>query len=44
MNRPEHAVDARAHLGKHPNIDRLLELAQGDGVFRLKHVFATGME
>ncbi|MBK6675401.1 MAG: DUF2322 family protein [Rhodocyclaceae bacterium] len=40
----EHAVDARAHLGKHPNIDRLLELAQGDGVFRLKHVFATGME
>ena len=40
----EHATDAHAHPGKHPNIDRLLALAKGDGALRVKHVFATGME
>lgn len=37
----EHAADARANPGKHPNIDRLLKLAEGGAAFRLKHVFAT---
>lgn len=40
----EHTADARGHPGKHPNIDRLLMLAEGDGLLRLKHIFATGME
>lgn len=41
----EHADDARQNPGKHPNIDRLLELAaEGKRHLRLKHVFATGIE
>ncbi len=40
----EHADDARAHPGKHPNIDRLLALVAEGGQFRVKHVFATGTE
>lgn len=41
----EHVEDARQNPGKHPNIDRLLELvAAGQGMWRLKHVFATGTE
>jgi hypothetical protein len=40
----EHADDARAHPGKHPNIDRLLALVADGGKLRVKHVFATGME
>jgi hypothetical protein len=40
----EHTVDAEAHPGKHPNIDRLLALAKEGGVLRVKHAFATGME
>lgn len=40
----EHAADAQAHPGKHPNIDRLLKLAVEGGMLRLKHVFASGME
>lgn len=41
----EHTDDARQNPGKHPNIDRLLELANaGSGMFRIKHVFATGSE
>jgi hypothetical protein len=35
----EHTEDARANPGKHPNIDRLLELAQGNRTLRVKHVF-----
>ena len=35
----EHTEDARANPGKHPNIDRLLELAQGERTLRVKHVF-----
>lgn len=27
----EHTADARAHPGKHPNIDRLLQLAEAGG-------------
>ena len=39
----EHAEDARAHPGKHPNIDRLLALEAGQGaMLRIKHVFAGG--
>lgn len=37
----EHAEDARAHPGKHPNIDRLLALLENGGSFRTKHVFAV---
>lgn len=40
----EHTADAQAHPGKHPNIDRLLALAQEGGTLRVRHVFATGME
>lgn len=40
----EHAADARAHPGKHPNIDRLIGLAEDGGVLRVRHVFATGVE
>ena len=41
----EHTEDARQNPGKHPNIDRLLVLAaEGKGLLRVKHVFATGSE
>lgn len=40
----EHTTDARAHPGKHPNIDRLLELVENKGALRVKHIFAIGME
>lgn len=36
----EHTEDARANPGKHPNIDRLLNLAPGTSI-RVKHRFAT---
>jgi hypothetical protein len=36
----EHSADARAHPGKHPNIDRLLAIAAGAPALRVKHVFA----
>ncbi|MBI4989902.1 MAG: DUF2322 family protein [Rhodocyclales bacterium] len=35
----EHSEDARANPGKHPNIDRLLEMAQGERTLRVKHIF-----
>ena len=39
----EHTADARVNPGKHPNIDRLVALAEsGTGLLRVKHVFATG--
>lgn len=38
----EHTEDARAHPGKHPNIDRLLKLAAEGGMLRVRHVFAGG--
>ena len=31
----EHSDDARVHPGKHPNIDRLLDVAVGGGVWRV---------
>ena len=37
----EHAEDARLHKGKHPNIDRLFELAEKKATLRVKHVFAV---
>jgi hypothetical protein len=41
----EHADDARQNPGKHPNIDRLLALAaEGSGMLRLRHKFATDLE
>mgnify|MGYP003382051670 CR=1 FL=1 len=40
----EHTFDARQNPGKHPNIDRLLALAEGGELLRVKHVFATGTE
>lgn len=36
----EHTEDARAHPGKHPNIDRLLEIEVNGKTLRAKHVFA----
>lgn len=38
----EHTVDAQAHPGKHPNIDRLVTLVTEGGSFRVKQVFAGG--
>lgn len=40
----EHTADARAHPGKHPNIDRLVTLVTEGGQLRVKQIFATGME
>ncbi len=42
----EHVADARQNPGKHPNIDRLIELSAGSSgsKLRVKHVFATGSE
>lgn len=37
----EHTEDARAHPGKHPNIDRLFEVLKGGGTLRVKHRYAT---
>lgn len=37
----EHTEDARAHPGKHPNIDRLLNLVEEKKTLRIKHVFAV---
>ena len=38
----EHTTDARANTGKHPNIDRLLAIAEaGAEPLRVKHVFAV---
>ncbi len=37
----EHAGDARLHPGKHPNIDRLIALAEENRTLRIKHVFAV---
>ena len=34
----EHTEDARAHPGKHPNIDRLLELIEHDRVLQTRAV------
>lgn len=36
----EHTDDARTHPGKHPNIDRLIALAEHPQTLRTKHVFA----
>lgn len=38
----EHAADAQAHHGKHPNIDRLAALVAAGRTLRVKHVFAGG--
>ena len=37
----EHTVDARTHIGKHPNIDRLLELIAEGSSLRVR-VIETG--
>ncbi len=37
----EHTVDARGNPGKHPNIDRLLKLAEEARTLRVKHIFAV---
>lgn len=36
----EHTEDALLNPGKHPNIDRLIQLAQSGRTLRIKHVFA----
>ncbi|GAB2905606.1 DUF2322 family protein [Uliginosibacterium flavum] len=36
----EHTDDARQNPGKHPNIDRLLQVVSDGHVLRVKHVFA----
>ena len=37
----EHTADARAHPGKHPNIDRLLALIEAGGRYAVKLVPAA---
>ena len=37
----EHTEDAKQHPGKHPNIDRLIELIETGRTLRIKHVFAV---
>lgn len=36
----EHTADARTNPGKHPNIDRLVELVDNGRTLRVKQVFA----
>lgn len=36
----EHTDDARQNPGKHPNIDRLIQLVDEHKTLRIKHVFA----
>lgn len=36
----EHVDEERAHPGKHPNIARLLRIADGEPALRAKHLFA----
>lgn len=36
----EHTADAQANPGKHPNIDRLIELIASGTTLRVKQVFA----
>ncbi|TRZ91460.1 MAG: DUF2322 family protein [Rhodocyclaceae bacterium] len=40
----EHVEDARANPGKHPNIDRLLQLQTVPGKLRTKQIFAAVAE
>ena len=37
----EHTEDAKRHPGKHPSIDRLLNLIERRKTLRIKHVFAV---
>lgn len=37
----EHTEDARAHPGKHPNIDRLLQVVEAQASLRVRHNFAA---
>ncbi|HTH95690.1 MAG TPA: DUF2322 family protein [Rhodocyclaceae bacterium] len=37
----EHTEDARAHPGKHPNIDRLFDVLKSGQPLRIKHTYAT---
>lgn len=37
----EHTEDARQHPGKHPNIDRLIEVLEQNKTLLIKHVFAA---
>ena len=37
----EHVADARAHPGKHPNIDRLIAIEADAETLRVKHRFAV---
>ncbi len=37
----EHTEDARQNPGKHPNIDRLLQIEAGAPALRVKHIFAV---
>jgi hypothetical protein len=37
----EHSEDARLHAGKHPNIDRLIGIENGQPALKVKHVFAV---
>ena len=37
----EHSEDARAHPGKHPNIDRLIGLIERGATLRVKATFAV---
>lgn len=36
----EHTSDARQNPGKHPNIDRLIQISESGQTLRVKHVFA----
>ena len=40
----EHTDDARANPGKHPNIDRLLQLLAAPRKLKVKQIFATAPE
>ncbi len=37
----EHTEDAQQNPGKHPNIDRLIQLIEAGAMLRVKHVFVA---
>lgn len=39
----EHTADAKAHPGKHPNIDRLVDWAAGTAIYLVRPVMATAI-
>lgn len=40
----EHTIDARAHVGKHPNVDRLILVESTNQSMEMKVIYAEGAQ